>query len=200
MLIGLTGGIGAGKSTVAQALRSYGATIIDADQVAREVVEPGTPALEQLVQVFGVDILRSDGALDRKKLGDHVFGHPDRVDVLNSIVHPAVRARTQEYFERAGKHDVVVYDVPLLIEANLPYDFDLVVIAMAPEAVRLERLVTLRGMAPAEAQARIDAQATDEQRRERADVLIDTGGSLEHTYEQVDALWELKIKPWIHSA
>ena len=200
MLIGLTGGIGAGKSTVAQALAERGAIVIDADQVAREVVEPETPTLLQLAETFGDEILDVDGSLNRAKLGELVFGNPDQVELLNSIVHPAVRERTQQYFAAAGERDVLVYDVPLLIEAKLPYAFDLVVIAMAPESVRLDRLVNIRGMAPAEAQSRIDSQATDDQRREIADVLIDTGGTMEHTYEQVDALWKSKIEPWIQSA
>ena len=200
MLIGLTGGIGAGKSTVAEAFAERGATIIDADQVARDVVEPGTPTLRTLTETFGVEILSSDGSLNRPRLGELVFGNADKVELLNSIVHPAVRERTQQHFAHAGERDVVVYDVPLLIEAKLPYEFDLVVVAMAPESVRLDRLVNIRGMSPAEAQSRIDAQATDDQRREVADVLIDTGGTLEHTYEQVDALWKSKIEPWIQSA
>lgn len=200
MLIGLTGGIGAGKSTVAQALAERGAIVIDADQVAREVVEPETPTLLKLTETFGAEILNSDGSLNRAKLGELVFGNAEQVELLNSIVHPAVRERTQEHFAAAGERDVLVYDVPLLIEAKLPYAFDLVVIAMAPESVRLDRLVNIRGMAPAEAQSRIDSQATDDQRREIADVLIDTGGTMEHTYEQVDALWKSKIEPWIQSA
>lgn len=200
MLIGLTGGIGAGKSTVAQALADRGATVVDADQVAREVVEPGTPTLLKLAEAFGDEILDVDGSLNRPKLGELVFGNPDQIELLNSIVHPAVRERTQQHFAEAGERDVVVYDVPLLIEAKLPYAFDLVVIAMAPESVRLDRLVNIRGMSPAEAQSRIDSQATDDQRREIADVLIDTGGTMEHTYEQVDALWKSKIEPWIQSA
>lgn len=200
MLIGLTGGIGAGKSTVAQALAERGAIVIDADQVAREVVEPETPTLLKLTETFGAEILNGDGSLNRAKLGELVFGNAEQVELLNSIVHPAVRERTQEHFAAAGERDVLVYDVPLLIEAKLPYAFDLVVIAMAPESVRLDRLVNIRGMAPAEAQSRIDSQATDDQRREIADVLIDTGGTMEHTYEQVDALWKSKIEPWIQSA
>lgn len=200
MLIGLTGGIGAGKTTVARALAERGATILDADQIAREVVEPGTPTLIKLAETFGSDILNSDGSLNRAKLGELVFGNADHVELLNSIVHPAVRERTQQHFDTAGERDVLVYDVPLLIEAQLPYAFDLIVVAMAPESVRLDRLVNIRGMSPAEAQSRIDAQATDDQRREIADVLIDTGGSMEETYEQVEALWKSKIEPWIQSA
>lgn len=200
MLIGLTGGIGAGKSTVARALAERGATVIDADQVAREVVEPGTPTLEKLAETFGSGILTRDGSLDRARLGELVFGNAEQVELLNSIVHPAVRERTQQHFGAAGERDVVVYDVPLLIEAKLPYAFDLIVVAMAPESVRLDRLVNIRGMSPAEAQSRIDSQATDDQRREIADALIDTGGTMDHTYEQVDALWKSKIEPWIQSA
>ena len=200
MLIGLTGGIGAGKSTVAAALAAHGATVIDADQVARDVVAVGEPALAALVKEFGKDILSADGNLDRPALGRLVFGNPERVAILNSIVHPAVQARTQSLFAAAGEKDVVVYDVPLLIEAKLDYPFDLVVVAMAPAEVRLQRLLTLRGMNVDEAQARISSQASDDERRAVADVIIDTAGSLEETQRQVDELWLSSIEPWIRSA
>lgn len=191
-LIGLTGGIGAGKSTVARRLAEHGAIVLDADQVARDAVAPGTPALGRLTQEFGSDILTPDGVLDRGKLAQFVFGHPERVELLNSIVHPAVRAMTSSKLDQL-RHEhpdgVVVYDVPLLIEAGVDHNWDLIVVAMADEGTRLKRLVSERGMSETEAQRRIDHQASDAQRREIADVVIDTGGSLEKTIEQTDQLW-----------
>jgi len=189
-LIGLTGGIGAGKSTVAAALGELGAVVVDADAVAREVVAPGEPALRRLTESFGSSILSTDGSLNRQALAAIVFSDDQARATLNSIVHPAVRERTELYFSQAGATDVVVYDVPLLIEAQSSYPFDLVVVAMAPEEVRVERLKTIRGMTDAEARSRIESQATDEQRLAIADVIIDTGGTLEHTQEQVRNLWQ----------
>lgn len=188
-LIGLTGGIGAGKSTVGSALADLGAIVIDADVVAREVVAPGQIALQQIAETFGSGVIAEDGKLDRAALGAIVFGNDEQLARLNAIVHPAVRERTEEYFQQAPAQAVVVYDVPLLIEADTQYPYDLVVVAMAPEDVRVQRLMTLRGMTESEARARIESQATDEQRWAIADVVIDTSGSLEHTYEQVQNLW-----------
>jgi dephospho-CoA kinase len=188
-LIGLTGGIGAGKSTVAGALRKLGAVIVDADVVAREVVAPGQHALHEIVSAFGVDVLNEDGSLNRQVLGNLVFTNPDKLQTLNSIVHPAVRERTERYFAEAPQDSVVVYDVPLLIEAGSNYPFDLVVVVMAPEDIRVERLMTQRGMTESEARSRIESQATDEQRLNVADFVIDTAGTLEHTDEQVRNLW-----------
>lgn len=188
-LIGLTGGIGAGKSTVASALAEHGALVIDADRVAREVVEPGEPALRAIVEAFGESVLLPNGQLDRGALGSIVFNNDDARARLNAIVHPAVRERTLQHFAAAPKDSVVVYDVPLLIEAGTDYPYDLIVVAMASEQVRVKRLVELRGMTEAEARSRIESQATDAQREEIADVVISTDGTMQQTFEQVDNLW-----------
>ncbi|WP_111720001.1 dephospho-CoA kinase [Homoserinimonas sp. OAct 916] len=192
-LIGLTGGIAAGKSTIAARLASHGAVIIDADQVAREVVEPGTAALEQIVQTFGPGMVRADGTLNRAALGSHVFQNADALSQLNQIVHPAVRRRTAQLIARASAVDpdaIVVYDVPLLVEAAIEIPFDLIVVAHAPAETRVKRLVTLRGMSEADARARVLAQAGDDQRLAVADVVIDTGDTKQHTLTQTDELWQ----------
>ncbi|WP_394552191.1 dephospho-CoA kinase [Agromyces sp. MMS24-JH15] len=191
-LIGLTGGIASGKSTVARRLFEHGAIHIDADQLARRVVEPGTPGLAAVVEAFGPEILRADGTLDREKLGALAFGDPEARERLNAIVHPAVRALSGRLIAEAGAADpdaVVVYDVPLLVEARVEHPFDLIVVTDAPRRAQLARLVDQRGLEPAQAEARVDAQADPEERRAIADVVIDTGGSLAHTMSQADALW-----------
>ncbi|MFT4156334.1 MAG: dephospho-CoA kinase [Microbacterium sp.] len=192
-LIALTGGIASGKSTVAARLAEHGAVVVDADRIVREVQAAGTPVLKRIKAEFGGDVIANDGELNRPALGAKVFGDAERLSVLNSIVHPAVRAESQRRFDQAFAEDpnaVVVYDVPLLVEARVDDPWDLVVVAHAPASERLRRLVTLRGMAEQEARARIDAQVSDERRLEIADIVIDTSGSLESTLEQVDALWD----------
>lgn len=189
-LIGLTGGIGSGKSTIARRLAEHGAHIIDADQVAREVVEPGTPALVQLTELFGRDILKEDGSLNRSALGDIVFTDAEALRNLNAIVHPAVRERTAFLISQAPQDSIVVYDVPLLVESENSYTFDAIVVASAPEHVRVERLMEHRGMLESEALARIQSQAPEEERLRLANHVIDTSGDLLHTYNQVDALWQ----------
>jgi dephospho-CoA kinase len=191
-LIGLTGGIASGKSTIAKRLAEHGAVHIDADQLAREVVEPGTGGLAQIRAAFGADVIAVDGTLDRAALGARVFGHPESLAKLNAIVHPAVRALTHTLIgeaEAGDPHAVVVYDVPLLVEAAVDHPFDLVVVAHADEATRLGRLVELRGMSETDAARRLGAQASDAERLAVADVVIDTGGALEETLAQADALW-----------
>lgn len=192
-VIGLTGGIAAGKSAVAARLAELGAVVIDADRLAREVVEPGTPGLAAIVHRFGDAVLAPDGSLDRARLGSIVFADDSARRDLNAIVHPAVQRRYDELVAEALARDpgaVVVYDVPLLAEARAASDFALVIVVDAPPEVRLERLVSLRGMDRADARARIEAQVPDAERRAMADVVIDSSGTLEHTLEQVDALWE----------
>ncbi|MFT4212836.1 MAG: dephospho-CoA kinase [Microbacterium sp.] len=192
-LIALTGGIAGGKSTVARRLAEHGAVIVDADQIVRDVQAPGTPALARIAAEFGADVLREDGTLDRAALGARVFGDADALARLNAIVHPAVRAESQRRFEAAFAADpaaVVVYDVPLLVEARGGDRWDLVVVAHAPAEVRAQRLVSLRGMSPEDAAARIAAQATDAERLAIADEVIDTAGAEADTLAQVDALWE----------
>jgi dephospho-CoA kinase len=191
-LIGLTGGIASGKSTVAGRLVEHGAVHIDADRLARVVVEPGTPGLERIRATFGDDVLQPDGSLDRAALGARVFGHPDELARLNAIVHPAVRQLTHTLIAEAEQRDpqaVVVYDVPLLVEAEVDHPFDLIVVAHASQATRLQRLVELRGMSETDAAKRLGAQAGDAERLAIADVVIDTDGTLEHTMEQVDQLY-----------
>ncbi|MGN6333854.1 MAG: dephospho-CoA kinase [Motilibacteraceae bacterium] len=188
--VGLTGGIGSGKSAVSRLLAERGAVVVDADAIAREVVEPGTPGLAAVVAEFGDGVLRPDGTLDRPALGAIVFADPQRLAALNAIVHPLIAARTGELVAAAPAHAVVVHDVPLLTENGLAPGYDVVVVVDAPVQVQLDRLVRLRGMSEADAQARIAAQATREQRRAVADVVIDNSGTLEQLAAQVDVLWE----------
>ncbi|NUK54317.1 dephospho-CoA kinase [Streptomyces lunaelactis] len=187
--VGLTGGIGAGKSEVSRLLESYGAVLIDADKIAREVVEPGTPGLAAVVEAFGPEILNPDGTLDRPKLGSIVFSDPERLATLNTIVHPLVGARSMELEGMAGPDAVVIHDVPLLAENKLAGLYDLVVVVDASPETQLDRLVRLRGMAESEARARMAAQATREQRRAIADLVIDNNGPLEDLEPQVRKVW-----------
>ena len=192
-LIGLTGGIASGKSTIASRLASHGAVVVDADRIAREVVEPGTPALAAIAERFGDGVIAADGTLDRPALGAIVFGDPEALQALNGITHPAVMAESTARFRAAGEADpeaIVVYDVPLLVESANEYRFDRVVVAHAPAETRVERLVSLRGMDRAEAERRIRSQASDDERLAVADVVIDTGGTLDQTLAQVDSLWQ----------
>jgi dephospho-CoA kinase len=191
-VIGLTGGIAAGKSAVAARLAELGAVIVDADQLARDVVRPGSPALAEIARRFGDGVLAADGTLDRARLADIVFADADARSELNAIVHPAVRERYDEVVTEAFGRDsnaIVVYDVPLLAEARAASEFSSVIVVDAPADVRLERLVTLRGMEPEAARARISAQMSDADRLALADEVIDASGTLEHTREQVDSLW-----------
>ncbi|MGW4997575.1 dephospho-CoA kinase [Streptomyces hydrogenans] len=188
--VGLTGGIGAGKSEVSRLLVSYGAVLIDADQIAREVVEPGTPGLAAVVAAFGDGVLTGDGTLDRPKLGSIVFADPERLATLNAIVHPLVGARSAELESAAGPGDVVIHDVPLLTENGLASLYDLVVVVDASPETQLDRLVRLRGMAEAEAKARMAAQATRAARLEIADLVIDNDGPLDALEPQVRKVWD----------
>lgn len=187
--VGLTGGIGSGKSEVARLLSAYGAVVIDADVLAREAVAPGTPGLAQVVEEFGPDVLLPDGSLDRPRLGSIVFADPARLAALNAIVHPIVGRRTAELVAQAPADAVVVYDVPLLVENDLQDAYDVVVVVDASEQVRLRRLVELRGMAEEDARARMAAQASAERRNAVADVVIANDGGLDALREQVERLW-----------
>lgn len=192
-LIALTGGIASGKSTIARRLAEHGAVIVDADQIVRDVQSPGSPVLERIAEAFGTAIIAPDGSLDRAALGAKVFGDADLLTRLNAIVHPAVREESQRRFDAALVDDaeaVVIYDVPLLVEARVDDPWDLIVVAHAPAEVRRQRLVDLRGMDENAAQDRIDAQVSDDRRLAIADVVIDTSDTLERTLEQTDALWE----------
>ena len=195
-LIGLTGGIASGKSVVAQRLAEKGAVLVDADVLAREVVEPGTPGLQAIADTFGSDVIAADGSLDRAALGAIVFSDPEKRAALNAITHPAVWARAAELFAEAeaeDPHAVVVYDVPLLAETSdrRPMTFDLVVVVHTAVEERIRRMIDTRGMTREEATHRLNSQATDTERLAIADVVIDNNGSLEATMEQVDELWEM---------
>jgi dephospho-CoA kinase len=193
--VGLTGGIGAGKSAVARTLAEHGAIVIDADQLAREVVQPGTPGLSQVVEEFGEEILQHDGSLDRERLGAIVFSDPQRLQRLNAIVHPLVREHTAALIDEAPKDAVVVQDIPLLVENGLAPMFALVIVVEAPTEVRLQRLIHDRGMTPDQAHARLAAQATDEQRRAVADVVLVNDGTLADLAAKVHALWQDRLSP-----
>lgn len=187
--VGLTGGIGAGKSEVSRLLAGYGAVLIDADRIAREVVEPGTPGLAAVVEEFGTGVLAPDGTLDRPGLGAIVFADPARLAALNAIVHPLVGARSAELEAAADPGAVVVHDVPLLTENGLAPLYDLVVVVDASPETQLDRLVRLRGMTEQEARARMAAQATREQRRAVADLIIDNDGPIEALEPRVREVW-----------
>jgi dephospho-CoA kinase len=187
---GLTGGIASGKSEVSHRLAGLGAVVIDADAVAREVVEPGTPGLAEIVQVFGAAVLGPDGALDRPRLGEIVFSDAGLREKLNAIVHPLVSERMLDEERSAPPGSVVVHDVPLLTENGLATLYDLVIVVDVPVATQLGRLTRLRGMPADQAQARIGAQATREERLAIADLVIDNSGSLADLDRQVDDLWE----------
>ncbi|MDT0480684.1 MULTISPECIES: dephospho-CoA kinase [Streptomyces] len=187
--VGLTGGIGAGKSEVSRLLVEHGAVLIDADRIAREVVAPGTPGLAAVVEAFGEDVLAEDGGLDRPKLGSIVFADPDRLAALNSIVHPLVGARSRELESAATEDAVVVHDVPLLAENALAPLYDLVIVVDASPETQLDRLVRLRGMTEQDARARMAAQATREKRLEIADVVIDNDVPLEELRRRVQEVW-----------
>lgn len=177
------------KSEVSRLLESYGAVLIDADKIAREVVEPGTPGLAAVVEAFGPEILDPEGALDRPKLGSIVFADADRLATLNAIVHPLVGARSMELEAAAAPDAVVIHDVPLLAENKLSPLYDLVVVVDAAPETQLDRLVRLRAMAESEARARMAAQATREQRLAIADLVIDNDGPLEQLEPQVRKVW-----------
>ncbi|MFJ7628105.1 dephospho-CoA kinase [Streptomyces sp. NPDC097595] len=187
--VGLTGGIGAGKSEVSRLLVGHGAVLIDSDRIAREVVEPGTPGLAAVAEEFGPGILSPDGTLDRPALGAIVFADPDRLAALNAIVHPLVRDRSAELEKAAGPDSVVVHDVPLLTENGLAPLYDLVVVVDAAPETQLDRLVRLRGMTEEDARARMAAQATREQRRAIADLVIDNDGPVEELAARVREVW-----------
>ncbi|MFB9567009.1 dephospho-CoA kinase [Saccharopolyspora hordei] len=193
--VGLSGGIGSGKSTVARRLVELGAVLIDADVLAREVVRPGSPGLAEIVERFGEDVLDADGALDRRALAAKAFADERARADLNAITHPRIRELTEQRMAEAPEDAVVVHDVPLLVEAGYAPDYHLVVIVDAPEDVRVQRLVG-RGLTEQDARARIAAQATTEQRREVADVWLDNSGSVEQVLAQVDALWRDRLVPF----
>ncbi|GAA2144883.1 dephospho-CoA kinase [Actinomadura napierensis] len=188
--VGLTGGIGSGKSEVSARLAERGAVVIDADKIAREVVEPGTPGLAAVVAEFGEDVLLPSGALDREKVGRIVFADAGRLAALNAIVHPLVGERMQELMDAAPADAIVVYDVPLLAENGLAGMYDAVVVVDAPEETQLDRLTSRRGMTEEDARARMANQATREQRRAVATHVLDNSGTLDDLKSQIDTLWQ----------
>ncbi|MGW1625033.1 dephospho-CoA kinase [Streptomyces sp. NPDC002172] len=187
--VGLTGGIGAGKSEVSRLLVEHGAVLIDADRIAREVVAPGTPGLAAVTEAFGPEVLAADGSLDRPRLGSIVFADPARLAVLNSIVHPLVGARSRELESAAADDAVVVHDVPLLTENGLAQFYDVVVVVDAAPETQLDRLTRLRGMTEEDARARMAAQATREKRLEIADIVIDNDVPLDVLRQRVQEVW-----------
>ncbi|HEX6343956.1 dephospho-CoA kinase [Umezawaea sp.] len=194
--VGLSGGIGSGKSTVARRLQEHGAVLIDSDKLAREVVEPGTEGLAGIVEAFGADVLDEHGALNRGALAARVFTDDTARKTLNGIVHPLVGARTAELIAGAAPDAVVVHDVPLLVENGMAPAYHLVLIVHAGEEERVRRLVGARGMAEQDARNRIAAQATDDQRRAVADVWLDNSGTPDLVLAAVDALWADRLVPF----
>jgi dephospho-CoA kinase len=198
--VGLTGGIGAGKSEVSTRLATQGAVVIDADLIARKVVAPGTDGLAAVIEAFGSGVLGPDGALDRVRMGDIVFADRQKLATLNSIVHPRVGARMRDLEAAAGPGSVVVHDVPLIAENGLASAYDLVVVVDVPPRTQLDRLVRLRGMSREQAQARMAAQASREQRLAVADIVVDNSGSLAELDRQTGELWsELRRRAMIAS-
>ena len=190
LLVGLTGGIGAGKSTVGRMLAARGAVVVDADDLARRAVEPGTPGHARVVERFGERVLAPDGSIDRRALAGIVFADRAARRDLEAIVHPEVaRMFAEEAARHRGTDRVVVYVAPLLVETGHADAFDVLVVVSAPEEQQVERLVRDRGMTPEEVRARIAAQLPGAEKVRRADVVVDNAGSLEELERRVDALW-----------
>ena len=194
--VGLTGGIGSGKSTVAQRFSTLGAVVIDSDVLAREVVAPGSPGLAAVAERFGDDVLEEDGALNRAALGAIVFADPAARHDLEAITHPLIAARTAQLAEQAGEVSVVVHDVPLLVEKQMGPGYHLVVVVGADEETRIKRLASTRGMTEEQARSRISTQASDAERRAAADAWLDNDGSPEELVVAVDRLWTDRIVPF----
>lgn len=193
--VGLTGGIGSGKSEVARLLAEHGAVVVDADALAREAVEPGTPGLAAVVAEFGTEVLAEDGTLDRARLGGIVFADPVRREALEAIVHPYVGRRSAELMAAAPPDAVVVYDVPLLVEKSLQRHYDVVVVVDVDEETQVRRLLAAREMTEAEARARIAAQASRAERLAVADVVVDNEGDLDSLRARVAEVWvELRAR------
>lgn len=188
--VGLTGGIGSGKSTVSALLAEHGAVVIDYDQLARDVVEPGSPALLEIQERFGPEVLTADGALNRPALGAMVFADPEALRALNAITHPAIRRLGESREAAAGADAIVVHDNPLLVEMGGADQYDVVLVVDVPVEVQVERLTAIRGMSESDARARIAAQASREQRTGAADHVIDNTGSQEELVRIVGGLWD----------
>ncbi|CAN5438385.1 hypothetical protein BH23ACT6_BH23ACT6_03220 [soil metagenome] len=193
--VGLSGGIGSGKSTVARRLAELGAVIIDSDVIAREVLAPGSTGLSRVAQRFGGQVIDQAGNLNRPALGKIVFAQESARRDLEAITHPLIARRTAELFAHAGSRDIVVHDVPLLVEKAMGPAYHLVVIVHAPAAERLRRLRDDRGMSEADAQARIESQADDSARRAAADVWLENTGAWRELERRVDELWAMRLVP-----
>ncbi|CUR54098.1 Dephospho-CoA kinase [metagenome] len=190
MRVGLTGGVASGKSTVSALLRELGAVVIDADQLARQVVEPGTAGLASIVDAFGPAVVAADGSLDRAAMGTIVFADEGKRRLLESIIHPLVRARGAELEAAAAAGALVVHDIPLLFETGQADRFDAVLVVDVPPEVQLDRMISLRGLSRAEADARLAAQASREQRRSIATYVVDNSGTLEDLRERVTEVFD----------
>ncbi len=197
--IGLTGGIGAGKSTVSSTFSELGGIVVDGDIIAREVVEPGTEGLAKLVDAFGRDILHDSGELNRPALAAVAFSDDEKRQTLNGIVHPLVAHRRSELIEAAAEDAVIIEDIPLLVESQMAPMFPLVIVVNAEAELRVKRLIEYRGFTEQDARARIAAQATEEQRRAVADVWLDNSGSPGALVEQARGLWHGRILPFAHN-
>lgn len=192
MNIGLTGGIACGKSTVASMLVCRGALLIDADRIAREVVEPGTPVLTQVIERFGADLLQEDGSLDRKKLGERVFGNPAALKDLEGLLHPQIRATMRERmqaYETQYPDKLVVVDVPLLYESNLQAMYKQIMVVYVPRRIQLERLMKRDGITEEQANKRLNSQMSIDTKKELADIVIDNSGTMEETEQQIEQFW-----------
>jgi dephospho-CoA kinase len=198
LTVGLTGGIGSGKSTVSAELARLGAVVIDADRLARDVVAPGTPGLAAVVAEFGDDVLAPDGSLNRAALAARVFADPVALERLSAITHPLIAAESRRLQAAAPEDAVVVHDVPLIVENGLADRYDIVVIVGADEGLRVERLMTHRGMSEEDARARIRTQADDAARRAVADVWLDNSGTPEELLDAVGRLWRERLAPESH--
>ncbi len=193
--VGLTGGMGSGKSSVARRLHEHGCVVVDADAIAREIVEPGQPALKELAEAFGPEIIDAEGRLLRSRLANRAFTSEAETAKLNAITHPRIKERTAERFAQAHDQDIVVHDMPLLVENGLAPDHHVVVVVDAPVDVRVRRLVEHRGVDEADARRRIAAQISDEERLAAADVVIDNSGSEDALHSQVDRLYRTRLEP-----
>ncbi|AJT40841.1 dephospho-CoA kinase [Psychromicrobium lacuslunae] len=197
--IGLTGGIAAGKSLVGKRLAELGAVLIDADLLAREVVAPGTAGLAEIRQTFGAELISGEGELNRARLGELIFSDQSKREKLNAIVHPKVRARAAELRAEAGREAIIVQDIPLLVETGQGANFHLVIVVDAADELRVARMVTLRGLSEAEAQDRLRAQASRQERLSVADIVLDNNGTEAELLSQIDEVWENRLQPFNHN-
>jgi dephospho-CoA kinase len=193
-LVGLTGGIAAGKSTVARRWAEYGAVEIDADQLARDVIAPGTSGAAELLEVFGEDVFNEDGTLNRAALGAEVFSKPERLKQLEAIIHPRVKKLAQQLIETQAEDAIVIYNVPLLVEASVDLPFDKIVTVEAPAEKQIDRLVSIRKMDRGEAERRISSQASPAQRANAADIILNSNQDLHKLLKDTDQLWKQIVR------